>query len=173
MNSENVRLPNYQKAQLQSFSIFSKFVHPLVFAESFKPSLHVLSTHFYVSPNLVAVPTVSILITLVTQLLRSNLSITFTYLSQGSSCIKAYRNLFYVFWFLPCSFIQLKIFSWFSEMPFPTDASNWKQKNIYNLLYYMLIYLIKNWIIGWFNPSVLIGSAIMAYEPLYHALQIW
>ena len=118
MNSENVRLPNYQKAQLQSFSIFSKFVHPLVFAESFKPSLHVLSTHFYVSPNLVAVPTVSILITLVTQLLRSNLSITFTHLSQGSSCIKAYRNLFMFFGSYLALLSSLKFFRDFLKCHF-------------------------------------------------------
>ena len=89
---------------------------------------------FYVSPNLVAVPTVWILTRFVTQLPKSNLSVTFSHRSQGSSCIKAYRNLFYGFCFLPCSFIQLKIFSWFSEMPFPTDASNWKQK-IYIICY--------------------------------------
>jgi len=31
----------------------------------------------------------------------------------------------------------------------------------------------KNWIIGLCNSSVFIGLAIMVYEQLYHALQIW
>ena len=29
---------------------------------------------------------------------------------------------------------------------------------------------IKNWIIGWWNSTALIGLAIMVYEPLFHAL---
>ena len=33
--------------------------------------------------------------------------------------------------------------------------------------------IIKNWIIGWCNSRVFIGLAIMGYEPLYHALQMW
>ena len=33
--------------------------------------------------------------------------------------------------------------------------------------------LIKNWIVGQGNSRVIIGLAIMVYEPLYHALQIW
>ena len=42
---------------------------PFVFVASFIPSFNVLSGYFYVSLDLVAVPTVGILITFVTQLL--------------------------------------------------------------------------------------------------------
>ena len=38
---------------------------------------------------------------------------------------------------------------------------------------YVIITVIKNWIIGWCNSRAFIGLAIMGYEPLYHALQIW
>ena len=36
-----------------------------------------------------------------------------------------------------------------------------------------ILVIIKNWIIGSCNSRVLMGLAIMVYEPLYHALQIW
>ena len=39
--------------------------------------------------------------------------------------------------------------------------------------FYRLTEIIKNWIIGWSISRALIGFAIMVYEPLYHALQIW
>ena len=32
---------------------------------------------------------------------------------------------------------------------------------------------VKNWIIRWCDSSVLIGLAIIVYEPLYHAFRIW
>ena len=157
--------PPLHYSHLSTVAIFfgGQSVHSFLFQPLYKgclsatvtsplqPPLHnVLSTHFYVSPNLGAVPTVWIWINFVTQHLKTNLSVFFTHLSQGTCCIKAYHNLFYVFGFLPCSFIHVKIFSWFSEMPFPTDASNWKKKYIYiyNLIYYMLLYFIENWIIG-------------------------
>ena len=101
MNSQNVRLPNYQKAQLQSVSIFSKFVHPLLlwYLLSY-PHL----PYMFWSVILVVVPTVWILISFVTQFLKFNLSVTFNRLSQGSCCIKTYRNLFHVFFVLTLLF---------------------------------------------------------------------
>jgi len=39
-----------------------------------------------------------------------------------------------------------------------------------------IIFIIKNWIIGFCNTRVFIGFAIMLYmyvESLYHALEVW
>ena len=32
---------------------------------------------------------------------------------------------------------------------------------------------VKNCITGYCNSRILIGLAIMGYDPLYHALQVW
>ena len=68
---KTVRLTSFQKPKFQSVLIFFMFSHLLpsfVFAESFIPSFNVLRGYFYVSLNLVAVPTAYILVNFMTQL---------------------------------------------------------------------------------------------------------
>ena len=52
----------------------------------------------------------------------------------------------------------------------PPSALDQLSKGITSLVY---IVFIKNCIIGYCISRVFIGLAIMGYEPLYHALQIW
>ena len=64
----------FQTHQLQSVSIFFKFVHPcmspFLFAVLFIPSFNVFSGYFYVSLILVGISTVWILVNFVRQLLK-------------------------------------------------------------------------------------------------------
>ena len=73
-------------------------------------------------------------------------------------------------WFFTCGLIIRQQDT--AEPPWATGSGIWRKLSPSKCTRQIASITIKNWITGWNNSRVLIGLPIMAYEPLYHALQI-